>query len=90
MDRSAHPPRDLTCRELAELVMDYLDDALPAADRAAFEAHLAECEDCVVYLRSYRDTVRLGKTFGGADDGRPPEMPEELVQAILASRRPKP
>lgn len=89
MDHAEGPPRDLTCRELAELVMEYLDDALPVAERAAFEAHLAECEDCIVYLRSYRDTLRLEKTYGGADDERPPEMPDELVRAILAARRAK-
>ncbi len=82
-------PRNLTCRELADFVMDYLDDVLPGAERAAFEAHLAECEDCIVYLRSYREAVRLGKIFGTSDDGRAPEMPEELVQAILAGRRAK-
>jgi len=87
MDHGDGTPRDLTCQELAGFVMDYLDDALPAGERAAFEAHLALCEDCLVYLRSYREAVRLGKTYGGSDDERPPEMPEELVRAILAARR---
>ena len=81
--------RDLTCRELADFVMDYLDDVLPAPERASFEAHLAECQDCVVYVRSYRETVRLGKTYGKVDEGRAPDMPEDLVQAILAARRAK-
>jgi anti-sigma factor RsiW len=81
--------RDLTCRELADFVMDYLDDALPVAERSSFEAHLAECEDCIVYLRSYRETVRLGKAHGKVDDRGAPEMPEELVQAILAARSAK-
>ena len=87
MTRTDDTSRDLTCRELVEFVMDYLDGTLASADRAAFEAHLAECEDCIVYLRSYRETVRLGKTHGGGDDERPPELPEDLVRAILAARR---
>ena len=33
--------RELTCQELVELVTDYLEGALPAAERARFEAHLA-------------------------------------------------
>jgi anti-sigma factor RsiW len=80
----------LTCRELAAFVMEYLDDALSIPERSAFEAHLAECEDCLVYLRSYRETVRLGKTYGTPDERAAAEMPEELVQAILAARRAKP
>ena len=42
-----------------------------------------------MYVRSYRETVRLGKTYGKVDEGRAPDMPEELVQAILAARRAK-
>ncbi len=88
MDDADSKPRDLTCRELVAFVMEYLDDVLPAAERTAFEMHLAECRDCAVYLRSYREAVRLGKTFGARDDERAAaEMPEDLVQAILAARR---
>ena len=78
---------ELTCRELASFVMDYLDGALPGAERTAFEAHLAACPECVVYLRSYRDTVPLAKTHGVPDDARVADMPEDLIDAILASRR---
>jgi anti-sigma factor RsiW len=87
MDHDDATPRDLTCRELVAFVLDYLDDALPLPERVAFESHLAGCEDCLVYLRSYRETVRLGKAHGEADDGAAPDMPEDLVQAILAARR---
>jgi anti-sigma factor RsiW len=78
----------LTCRALADVVMDLLDGALPLAERAAFEAHVAACPDCAAYVASYRATVRLGSAHGG-DDERPPEMPEDLVQSILAARRSK-
>lgn len=80
-------PRDLTCRELADFVMAYLDDELAPAERRDFEAHLAECPDCIAYVRSYRATVELGRTRGG--DDAVPEMPEDLVEAILAARREK-
>ncbi len=30
---------DLTCRELVELVTEYLEDALSPSERARFEAH---------------------------------------------------
>ena len=89
MDRDDSTFRALTCREVAAFVMDYLDDVLPAGERRTFEAHLAECEDCIAYLRSYRDTIALARTAGTTDDGAAAAMPEALVQAILAASRPK-
>ncbi|HEX6164305.1 MAG TPA: zf-HC2 domain-containing protein [Vicinamibacterales bacterium] len=53
---------ELPCRELVELVTDYLDDRLSPADRARFEAHLAACEACRAYLEQFRQTLRaLGR-----------------------------
>ena len=57
MDRSE--PTDLTCRELVELVTDYLEDALPPVERVRFEAHLAACEGCDRYVEQIRATVDL-------------------------------
>jgi anti-sigma factor RsiW len=77
----------VTCRELAEFLMDYLDGALPAGERHRFEEHLGECPDCVAHLHSYRATVRLGRSLcDEVDDAPPTGMPEELVRAILAAR----
>ena len=49
----------LSCQELVELVTDYLDGALPAADRARFEAHIADCDGCRAYLEQIRVTITL-------------------------------
>lgn len=79
---------DLTCRELVDFLMAYLDGELPERERAGFEAHLAECEDCVRYLGSYEATVRLERrAFEAPDSAVPDEVPEELVTAILAVRQ---
>jgi anti-sigma factor RsiW len=58
---------DLTCRELVELVTDYLEGALPAHERARFEAHLGECDACVAYVEQMRTTVRLTRAAGTAE-----------------------
>jgi len=50
--------RGIACAELVELVTAYLDDALPAADRARLEAHLARCDDCTAYVAQFTQTVR--------------------------------
>ena len=49
----------LACRELVELVTEYLEGALSAEDRTRFEAHLDDCESCVAYLDQMRTTIRL-------------------------------
>ena len=51
-------PDALTCRELAELVTDYLEDSLPAPQRKRFEAHLRDCERCEDELDQMRATLR--------------------------------
>ncbi|MGZ4354329.1 MAG: anti-sigma factor family protein [Gaiellaceae bacterium] len=49
---------ELTCRELVELVTDYLEGALPPEDVARFERHLAVCPGCTTYVEQIRETVR--------------------------------
>ena len=53
---------EMPCRELVELITDYLENRLAPRDRARFEAHLAECEACGMYLEQFRETIRtLGR-----------------------------
>lgn len=78
----------MTCREFVEFLMSFVEDELAEEPRREFERHVDECPDCLHYLDSYRETVRLGKTLCEDPDGPPPEdAPEALVQAILAARR---
>ena len=53
------PDREPTCQELAELITDYLEDALPAARRALFDLHIAGCRDCTLYVEQMRTTVAV-------------------------------
>lgn len=79
---------DLTCREVVDFLMDYVDGALGAEQRRDFEAHLVLCDDCVTYVRQYRQTVALGQTaFTAPDEPAAAHVPPELVEAILAARR---
>lgn len=48
---------EMTCRELVEVVTEYLETALSAADRRRFEQHLAECPPCRAYLDQMRRTI---------------------------------
>jgi predicted anti-sigma-YlaC factor YlaD len=48
---------DLTCKELVELVTDYLENALTPVDRARFQAHVAICPGCQTYLDQMQTTI---------------------------------
>jgi len=79
---------ELTCRDVVEFLVDYLDHELDPAQRLAFEAHLAECDECVAYIRSYEHTVRLGKAaFEPLEEPAEKHFPAQLVDAVLAARR---
>ena len=54
---------ELICRELVELVTDYLEGALPPEDVRRFERHLAACDGCSGYLDQLRETIRLTGTL---------------------------
>ena len=58
---------ELTCKELVEVVTDYLEGRLPPAERVRFEEHLAFCSWCRTYLDQMRQTVRLTGTLGEND-----------------------
>jgi len=49
--------REIACTELVELVTACLDDALPAAHRVRFDAHLADCDDCSAYVAQFVQTL---------------------------------
>ena len=77
----------MTCKELVEFLMDYLDRMLSETQHAIFEEHLAECPDCVAYLATYQEAVRIGKAVcSEVHEAAPPHVPEELVRAILSAR----
>jgi anti-sigma factor RsiW len=48
---------EMPCRELVEVITDYLDGALPPEDRLRFDAHLAECPACTEYVEQFRHTI---------------------------------
>lgn len=79
------PPGDITCRELVELVTDYLESSLPRADLDRLEAHLEICEDCRRYVDQVRATVAAsGRVDREAlDEG----VRESLLQAFRGWKR---
>ncbi len=75
----------LTCRELVELVTDYLEGALDDDTVRRFEEHLALCPGCVTYLDQMRETAsRLGSI---PVESLSVEMQASLLSAFRDFRR---
>jgi predicted anti-sigma-YlaC factor YlaD len=78
----------ITCRELADFIRGYLDDELTLREKMAFQAHLVLCAPCRAYLKTYKETIELGRRVFGEDaDTIPPDVPEDLVKAVMESRK---
>jgi anti-sigma factor RsiW len=56
--KSGERPDDLTCRELVELVTEYLEGTLSPPELSRFEDHLAVCAGCATHLRQMQETLR--------------------------------
>jgi anti-sigma factor RsiW len=73
-------PGAIACRDLVELVTDYLEGALAPAEHVRFEAHIARCDHCGAYLEQMRVTLRVVGHL--APDELEPEMERELLEAF--------
>jgi anti-sigma factor RsiW len=75
----------MTCREIVDFLMAYLDRELPADQRVVFEEHLNACGCCVKFMKAYEATVRLAQS--ACHEAATERPPEKLIQAILAARK---
>jgi len=70
----------ITCREVVELVTDYIESALVVDETALFEQHLNFCGGCLTYVDQLRVTI---DAVGRIDEQDvPPEARERLLTAF--------
>jgi anti-sigma factor RsiW len=62
-------PGDISCREVVEIVTEYLEGTLDEDRRRRLEVHLQSCDPCVEYIEQVRRTSRLAAE--ASLDGRP-------------------
>jgi len=67
-----------TCKEITALATDYLEDGLGAAERSLFEAHVAGCSGCYLWVKQLETTALAARALPEA------EMPLPLRQELLA------
>jgi anti-sigma factor RsiW len=74
----------LACREVVELVTDYIEGALPPDEAARVETHLAACDGCTTYVEQIRETIRLAGRV--SEEQISAEAREALVNAFRSWR----
>ncbi len=71
---------EMGCKELVELVTDYLEGTLSPGDRSRFEAHLSGCDGCENYVEQIRLMIKLVGRL--PEDILDPRAEQALLQAF--------
>jgi anti-sigma factor RsiW len=85
---TARMPDELACREMVQLVTDYLEGALSLDDRTRFEQHLVFCKGCAAYVRQMREMLRIAGSI--EPSALPYDIQRERVDAFCAWKGSKP
>lgn len=72
--------RGLACKELVELITDYLEGTLPRRVRKRVEKHLAVCDGCTAYLEQMRFMIEAAGRL--TEESLPEPMKGELLAAF--------
>jgi len=67
----------ISCREITNLLADYLEGSLDPQTAEALEAHLSDCRTCDNFMATYKTTTALLRDLGQE------EVPEELKDRVL-------
>jgi anti-sigma factor RsiW len=70
----------MTCRELVEHLIDFLEGEMPEDRRQHIQQHLDLCGPCLAYLETYKVTIRLTRRL--PDVPPPPELLQRLKAAL--------
>src|SRR5262249_57316389 len=91
-DEARHPgpalrgvPGVISCRRLAELLLEFVERELPPAQTEEVRRHLEACPRCVAYADSYRRVILLGRRLP-----RVPPPPEVLHALRVAAGQASP
>ena len=80
----AEPARaTITCEQVTALLIDYVAGDLDPATSLVLEQHVQNCPDCIAFLRTYRESIRLTRTL------RYEDIPEELRDRLHTVLRQK-
>ena len=53
----------ITCREVTDLILDYVTGELNPRSTEEFKSHLRKCPDCIAFLSTYQKTVQATQSL---------------------------
>jgi anti-sigma factor RsiW len=71
----------ISCQQLIEFCLDYLEGDLPDDEQVRFRRHLGQCPDCVTFFETYRRTAEVSRRAVST------VMPEALKDSIRSFLR---
>lgn len=71
----------VTCREVAELLVDFVEGSLPEMQMITLQQHICACPPCMFYMETYQDTIEV--THALPEEPLPPEF-EARLRVVLA------
>ena len=81
---------NMSCKEVEDFLLDYLEGNLGFCTRMRFRLHLLVCPDCPKYIQEYKNTIALGKQlFENPDEAADGKVPDDILEAILLSTKKK-
>jgi predicted anti-sigma-YlaC factor YlaD len=84
MEAMSEPESSMECRQIAELLGDYLDGTVPKETRELIEWHIESCAPCVAFVNTYRGTIEAAKKL--QETTIPPELKHRLLSVLRARR----
>ncbi|MEU4682105.1 mycothiol system anti-sigma-R factor [Streptomyces xinghaiensis] len=71
-------PHEIDCSEILDHLYEFLDQEMPAGDRAKFETHIDECSPCLEKYGLEQAVKKLVKRCCGHDD-----VPTDLRSKVM-------
>ena len=86
-DCSSGGPNEIECRQIAELLGDYLDGSLASHLRDLIDFHIEGCPPCVAFVNTYRGTIDAARKL--TDVQVPPELKKRLLAVLKSTTTPQ-
>jgi len=77
--RSKKSEKAITCKQVTQLIIDYINNELDAKATKTFEVHLKDCNYCLSFLNTYKNTI------GGVRSMKPEDVPQEKIEKVRYS-----
>jgi anti-sigma factor RsiW len=77
----------ISCQQLIEFCLDYVEGALPDDEQVRFRRHLSQCPDCVTFFETYRRTPEICSEAEASRDAMKAQMPESVRDSVRSYLR---